>query len=54
MRRLKELFPDVKVIDVYSDSLKHDRAIFSLAQGQCYQVVNGELVPFDFEEKYGK
>lgn len=53
VRRLREIFPDAKVIDVYSDSLKHDRPIFSLAEGQCYQVVKGELVPFDYEEKYG-
>ena len=52
VRRLREIFPDAKVIDVYSDSLKHDRPIFSLAQGQCYQVVKGERIPFDFNEKY--
>ena len=52
VRRFREAFPDAKVIDVYSDSLKHDKPIFSLAQGQCYQVVKGELVPFDFKEKY--
>lgn len=53
VRRLREILPDAKVIDVYSDSLKHDRPIFSLAEGQCYQVVDGELEPFDFEEKFG-
>ena len=52
VRRLREAFPDACVIDVYSDSLKHDRPIFSLAQGKCYQVVDGELIPFDFKEKY--
>lgn len=52
VRRLREAFPNARVIDVYSDSLKHDRPIFSLAQGQCYQVVKGELIPFDFNEKY--
>lgn len=50
--RFKEMFPDAKVIDVYSDSLHHDRPIFSLAAGQCYHVVNGEPVPFDFNEVY--
>ena len=54
VRRLREVFPDVRVIDVYSDSIKHDKAIFSLAEGQCYQVVKGELVAFDFKEKYGE
>lgn len=54
VRRFREIFPDARVIDVYSDSIKHDRAIFSLAEGQCYQVVDGELLPFDFKEKYGE
>lgn len=52
VRRFKEEFPDAKVIDVYSDSLHHDRPIFSLATGQCYQVVRSSLVPFDFNEIY--
>ena len=54
VRRLNEEYSDIKVIDVYSDSLKHDKPIFSLATGQCYQVVDSELVPFNFEEKYGE
>ena len=54
VRRFREIFPDARVIDVYSDSIKHDKPIFSLAEGQCYQVVKGELVPFDFKEKYGE
>lgn len=54
VRRFREVFPDARVIDVYSDSVKHDKPIFSLAQGQCYQVVDGELVSFDFKEKYGE
>lgn len=54
VRRLYEKFnkDDVKVIDVYSDSLKHDKPIFSLAKGQCYNVVKGELKPFNFNEVY--
>lgn len=54
VRRLNEEYSDIKVIDVYSDSIKHDKPIFSLATGQCYQVVDSELVPFDFKEKYGE
>ena len=54
VRRFREIYPDARVIDVYSDSIKHDKPIFSLAEGQCYQVVKGELVAFDFKEKYGE
>ncbi len=54
VRRLYEEFSDIQVIDVYSDSIKHDKPIFSLASGQCYQVVHSELVPFNFKEKYGE
>lgn len=54
VRRLYEKFSDVQVIDVYSDSIKHDKPIFSLASGQCYQVVDSELVPFNFKEKYAE
>lgn len=45
---------EIKVIDVYSDSLKHDRPIFSLANGICYHIVNGERVPFKFNDVYNK
>lgn len=51
--RFKKKFPNAKVIDVYSDSIRHDKPIFSLATGQCYQVIESESVPFDFDEKYG-
>jgi hypothetical protein len=54
VRRLYEKFSDIQVIDVYSDSIKHDKPIFSLASGQCYQVVDSELVPFNFKEKYAE
>ena len=54
VRRLYEKFSDTQVIDVYSDSIKHDKPIFSLASGQCYQVVDSELVPFNFKEKYAE
>ena len=54
VRRLYEKLSDIQVIDVYSDSIKHDKPIFSLASGQCYQVVDSELVPFNFKEKYAE
>lgn len=41
-----------KVIDVYSDSLTADRPIFSLATNMCYNIVDGERVPFVYSEKY--
>lgn len=44
----------IRVMDVYSDSLKHDRHIFSLANGQCYHIVNGRKNPFRFSDKYGE
>ncbi len=50
--RFKKEFPDAKVIDVFSDSFHHDKPIFSLATGQCYHISNGNLEPFDFNEKY--
>lgn len=53
VRRFREIFPDAKVVDVFSDSLFHDKPIFSLAGGQCYHIDAGKLVPFDFNEKYG-
>lgn len=44
-------FPDAKVIDVYSDSLKHDKPIFSLGK-HCIHIVKGTQVPFDFDKVY--
>ncbi len=57
--KVKRLFSefnrnDIKVIDVYSDSFTHDRAIFSLAQNKCYHIVKGKRIEFDFNEVYGK
>lgn len=54
VRRLYEKFnkDDIKVIDVYSDSYRHDRPIFSLATGNCYHIENGNRVKFSFSEKY--
>lgn len=52
--RLNKELKNINVCDVYSDSLKHDKAIFSLAKDKCYNVVDKKLVPFDFKEKYGE
>lgn len=54
VRRLYEEFDkdSIRVIDVYSDSLKHDRPIFSLAENQCYHIVDGEKIPFKYEDVY--
>lgn len=56
VKRLYQLHKkeDIKVIDVYSDSLKHDKSIFSLATNQCYHIVKGEKVPFCFDDFYNK
>lgn len=57
VRRFKdevESKKDVFVVDVYSDSLKYDRPIFSLANGKCFNVVDKKLIPFDYIEKYGE
>lgn len=51
IHRFHELFPDAKVIDVYSDSLKHDKGIFSLGEN-CFHIVKGEKKPFRFNEVY--
>ena len=53
VRRFKEEFDanSVEVIDVYSDSLTHDRPIFSLGQ-HCWHIVDGERIAFDYDEVY--
>ena len=55
VRRLYEKFgkDNIKVIDVYSDSYRHDRPIFSLANGKCYHIEHGRRVEFSYTEKYG-
>lgn len=55
VRRLYEKFgkENIKVIDVYSDSYRHDRPIFSLANGKCYHIEHGRRVEFSYTEKYG-
>lgn len=45
---------DIKVMDVYSDSYKHDKYIFSLANGRCYHIEKRKKVPFDFDDVYNK
>lgn len=54
VKRLYEEYDkdSIKVIDVYSDSLKHDRPIFSLANGSCYHIVDSEKIPFKFSDVY--
>lgn len=44
----------ISVIDVYSDSLRHDKYIFSLAKGNCYHIVKSEKIPFNFSDVYGE
>lgn len=53
VKRFKDEFPNAKVIDVYSDSIEHDRPIFSLATGTCYNVEDKYLIDFDYDEMYG-
>ncbi len=54
VRRLYQLYDreDIRVVDVYSDSIKHDRPIFSLANGTCYHIENGEKIPFRYSDVY--
>ena len=54
IRRLYEVFnkDEINVVDVYSDSLKHDRYIFSLANGKCFHIVKGEKEEFIYSEVY--
>lgn len=54
VRRFHQDFPGVQVIDVYSDSLGHDRPIFSLATGTCYHVTGHKPHGFNYAEQYVK
>lgn len=45
---------EISVIDVYSDSLRHDKYIFSLAQGTCYHIVKSQKKPFNYSDVYGE
>jgi len=55
VRRLYEKYTEeeINIIDVYSDSLKHDKPIFSLGRN-CYHIEKGEVKPFDFEQVYNQ
>ena len=48
VKRLYQEFDrdEIKVIDVYSDSLKFDKYIFDLATGKRYHIVKGEKIEF--------
>ena len=54
VRRLFEEFDkdEIRIINVYSDSLKHDKHIFALATGKCYHIQNGKKIAFDFKDKF--
>lgn len=45
---------ELEVVDVYSDSYKHDKYIFSLANGTCYHIEKGDRVPFVYDDFYNK
>ncbi len=55
VKRLFEEFDknDIHIVDVYSDSLKRDKPIFSLGEN-CFHIVDGERIPFKFEDVYNK
>lgn len=54
VRRLFDEFhnDEIKVVDVYSDSLKHDGPIFSLASGKCYHIIKGKKHEFNYKDKF--
>lgn len=52
VKRFSDEFPNAKAVDVYSDSIKHDRPIFSLAAGKCFNVKDGQLIEFKYDEMY--
>ncbi len=43
---------EIEVVDVYSDSLKNDGPIFSLATDKCYHIVKGERIEFNYSDVY--
>lgn len=55
VRRLYREFDkdSINIISVYSDSLKHDRPIFSLGEN-CFHIVKGEKIPFEFNDVYSE
>ena len=54
VRRLFEEFgsDSIRVVDVYSDSLNHDKPIFSLATGKCYLIKKGQKKEFVYSDVY--
>lgn len=52
VRRFTAFYPDAVVHDVYSDSLRHDKPIFSLANDSCYHIVKGRKINFDYKTQY--
>lgn len=56
VKRFYEIYSsdDVRVVDVYSDSLVHDEPIFSLATGDCYHIVKGARKKFSYKKYYNK
>ncbi len=53
IRRLYEEFDkdEIRVVDVYSDSIRHDRPIFSLGEN-CIHINKGKKEPFKFNDVY--
>lgn len=51
VRLFRDKFPNATVIDVYSDSLNHDKPIFSLGK-RCIHIVKGVQKEFKFDEVY--
>ena len=53
VRRLYEEFDrdEIKIVDVYSDSIRHDRPIFSLGEN-CIHINKGKKEPFNFTDIY--
>ena len=52
VRRFREIFPDAEVCDVRSDSLAHDKYIFSLGK-RCFHIEkDGTQTEFTYSEMY--
>ncbi|MBQ7203838.1 MAG: haloacid dehalogenase-like hydrolase [Eubacterium sp.] len=54
VKRLYQEFDkdEIEVVDVYSDSLRHDRYIFALAGGKCYHIVKSKKTEFNYSDKF--
>lgn len=51
VKLFREKYPDATVVNVFSDSIKNDKFIFSLAKN-CYHAVKGKKIPFSFDAMY--